>query len=363
MLVRSINIEDFRNLRTVSTSFNSGINVFYGKNGSGKTNMLEAIFTLLLGRSQRLSSDTAMITSGEDYYRLGGTVEIEGRIEELSVAYQKGYRKKVMANNTSVRLSELFGRHAVVSISPEDIEIMAGAPSARRDFINIYLSQVSQKYLANLSDYQKTLAQKNAYLKQNYCPPANPYDELLVKYGAVIIKDRYEFIESIKPKAIELYKVISGGYQLDVKYMPTVELDGGEFTTQVIMEKFRDKIIRYREREIIMKRALVGPHLDEIQFSINDLPARAFGSQGELRSSVISVKLAVYEHLETIRATSPVLLLDEIFAELDADRKDMLIELFNDFGQIFLTTASDIPESLLVNSGKYYIKDGTVLTG
>ncbi len=360
MLVKSVNIENFRNLRTVSTSFNPGTNVFYGKNGSGKTNMLEAIFTLLLGRSQRLSSDAAMVISGADYYRLEGTVDNDGRVEELSVAYQRGYRKKVEVDNTLVRLSELFGRHAVVSISPEDIEIIAGAPSARRDFVNIYLSQASQKYMANLSDYQKALAQKNAYLKQDVCPPENPYDELMVKYGTSIIYDRREFIESFTPKATDLYKEISRGHRLKIKYMPTIELDDNDSNPQAIMGKFRDKINRYRDREIIMKRALVGPHLDEIQFTINDLPARAFGSQGELRSSVISVKLAVYERLKTIRAVSPILLMDEIFAELDSGRKEVLIELFNGFGQLFLTTTSEIPESLSVNGGKYYIEDGIV---
>ena len=360
MLVKSIELNYFRNLGTTRIEFTDGVNVFYGKNGAGKTNLLEAIFVLMLARSPRGVNDTVMLAEGGEYYRLEGEIELDGRGHEIAVAYQAGGRKKITIDKIAVRAAELFETCAAVSTAPEDIELLSGGPSNRREFVNIYLSQASKKYLRDLTDYQKVLAQKNAYLKQENNAAETPYDDLLIKFGGSIMKARKEYLDAIAVSAARNYSIISKGQNFALDYQPSVKIEDNDWSEQSIQNHFAAKLRRYRERERIMQTAMVGPHRDDIDFSIRNLPARSHGSQGELRTSAVSLKLAVFDYLKKARGVSPVLLLDEIFAELDAGRKEMLVELFGEFGQIFLTSASEIPETLMSRARRFNIENGAV---
>ncbi|RKX27170.1 MAG: hypothetical protein DRP46_10165 [Candidatus Zixiibacteriota bacterium] len=360
MLVKSLELNFFRNIGTTRNEFLDGVNVFYGKNGAGKTNLLEAVFVLLLARSPRGVSDTVMLQENAEYYRLKGTVEISGKAHELTVAYQTGGRKKITIDKINSRTSELFELCTAVSTAPEDIELLSGPPSKRREFVNIYLSQASKKYIADLVDYQRVLAQKNAYLRQENNAAETPYDDLLIKYGSVIMLSRREFLDKVASTAAENYARISGGQGFDLHYKPSVRIENDDWSMGNIEDIFASKLRRYRERERIMQTSMVGPHRDEVEFVIRALPARSHGSQGELRTAAVSLKLAVFEYLKKIRGIKPVLLLDEIFAELDPGRKEMLVELFGDFGQIFLTSASEIPETLNSRVRRFKIENGAV---
>ncbi len=360
MFIRNIKIDSFRNLDVSILKCSSGINVIYGLNGSGKTNLLESLFTLLLARSPRGAADFIMVKDGSDFYRMEGEIEIEGKKHDVAVAYQKSGRKKVTFDGVTIRISELFENCTAVSASPGDTEILAGSPSQRRDFINIYLSQASKRYLSDLTDYQKVLAQKNAFLRQAANGTETPYDDLLIKYGSLIMLARNDFLAELAEFTKRHYVKISGGQLLEAVYKPSVPVENGSWDLNFIEEAFSAKLMRYREREVILQSAVVGPHRDELEFFIRGYPARTHGSQGELRSAAISLKLAVFEYLMQKRKTMPVLLLDEIFAELDHGRKNMLVELFDRFGQIFLTTASEIPESLGRKAKKFEIVNGAV---
>jgi len=358
MYIKSINLQNFRNIESLSIELNPGVNIFYGDNGSGKTNVLEALFVLCLGRSHRAAAESVMIREGCDFYRLEGEISVDGNSMTLAVAYQVGARKKVMIDKVAVRLPELYSNFALVAAGPEDSHILSGSPSIRRNFIDIYLSQHSDSYLATLSSYQKALNHKDAALKKKMDP--EPFNALLIQAGAAIMKQRREYLAELHKLAGQYYKQISGGGTLELGYMPSVRIPEEVESVEQIAEVYRRSLEANAERERIMETSLVGIHRDDIHFAINWLPARSHGSQGEWRTASVSLKLAVYHLLKQKRGFHPTLLLDEIFAELDQRRSKALMQAFKDFKQLFLTTAVEPPDFLREGSRSYRIADGQV---
>lgn len=363
MLVTSLVVDDFRNFENLNISFDSNLNIFNGVNGSGKTNLLESLFVVLLGKSQRGATDSVILRENAEYYRLEAKVRLDDRTEESAVSHQRGGRKKITIDKVTVRASELFRHYCAVATSPEDIEILSGSPSKRRNFIDIYLSQASQKYLADLTDYYKVLAQKNAFLKQDNNSEDTPYDDLLIHYGSRIMQFRIEFIRSTAPAVREIYDKISQGHEIGMTYIPSVPLEEETAELDKIVEQFRRRLKEVRQRERIMQNAMTGPHRDDIDFTIRNLPARSCGSQGELRTAAVSLKVAVYRHLKKVRKVTPILMMDEIFAELDENRREMLVALFEDAGQVFITTASAIPDYLEKQGRRFLIERGEIIDG
>ncbi len=358
MRIDNLTVTDFRNFQSLAASFSPDINIFYGRNGAGKTNLLEALFVLCLGRSQRAATDMLLVRMGSEVYRLEGTVETENGTQTLAVAYQKGGRKKITIDDVAVRIAELYERSAVVSAGPEDSAILSGPPSIRRNFIDIYLSQLSGRYLRDLIDYQKVLAQKNAALKKEMDP--SPFEPLLIQVGSRIIKRRVTFITTLQELISVHYREISGGEQLRVQYQPSVPIEDKDAGEDEIETAFQLKLDDRFVRERAVQTSLVGPHRDELYFEIDGFPARTHGSQGQWRTAAISLKLAMYDLLREERGTAPVLLLDEIFAELDSRRVMGLIDAFGGFSQLFLTTAVEPPEKLKARARSFRIHDGDI---
>jgi len=356
MRVESLKIADFRNFETLSASFTEGVNIFYGLNGSGKTNLLEAIFVFCLGRSQRGAQDVVMVRQGQAVYRLEGKVALNGGGREQAVAYQRGGRKKIVVDGVPVRLSELYDDFSIVSIGPEDSSLLSGPPSVRRGFLDIYLSQQSTRYLAALTDYTRALAQKNAALKAE--EETGPFDLLLIRYGSEVIRARNDFLITALPLVQEYYRDISEGGSIAMRYEPSVGALPQMAQASDIEQIFEGKLNSLAAREMAAGLALVGPHRDELIFEIEGFPARTHASQGEWRTAAIALKLAVYRLMQQRLERSPVLLLDEIFAELDQRRTTCLIESFGEFGQLFLTTAGEPPEPLRQNGGRFRVERG-----
>ena len=357
MLVHSFKLSSFRNFESAEIDCHNGVNIFFGRNASGKTSLLEALFLLCLGRSQRGAVDTVMVKDGSDSYRVAGKIERDERVVEAAVAYQKNMRKQVSIDKLPVRTSELYGQFAAVSTGPEDTEIISGAPSVRRTVLDLYLSQISRKYLSTLTDYQRAMAQKNAALKMEQDPGA--FNLLLADYGATVMYLRAQFLGEISGDVSRLYSDISGGSSLQIEYDPSVgEVD---FTDQQsIRRKFETRLEELAQREMIVGSSLIGPHRDDIRFLIGGYPARTHASQGEWRTAAVALKLAVYHQLRRKASTEPILLLDEIFAELDERRTEGLIGAFGEFGQLFLTTASRPPDALMDRARRFRIDAGTV---
>jgi len=366
MWIEALDVVNFRNIAKALIRPSEGVNIFYGDNGSGKTNLLEAVFTLCLGRSQRGARDIMMVgqsCEGDelDHFRLEGIGHIGGHEVRLACAYQNGGRKKFTIDNNPVRLSRLYQFFCLVSMAPADVTILDGSPTVRRHFLDLYLSQASTNYLSDLNDYNKALAQKNSFLK-NQGAMECPFDPLLVEHGSRIMAARHKFVHFLQALAPGYYQQIANHDDIpevplfSFAYKPNVGFENPED----IAVNFENKLVRYREREKILETAVVGPHRDDIEFLIGSFPARGYGSQGELRSAVIALLLASANFLESRRGARPILLLDEIFAELDARRRENLAILFEKFNQIFLTTAIRPPEIMTSQARIFHIDKGNV---
>jgi DNA replication and repair protein RecF len=358
MQLNSLSVRGFRNLAALDTDLAPGSNIFFGPNGSGKTNLLEAIFSLLLGRSQRGAADSVMLAGGSSVYRLEGQVQVDGETMQLAVAYRQNERKKITIESVRIRPAELYERFCVVSSGPEDSRILSGPPSLRRNFVDVYLSQLSPRYLASLVEYQRALTQKNAALKAQM--DASPFEALLISHGVAVIEKRRDFLGALSERVSEHYRKVSGGEAMAMAYEPSVPLSDAADSPEALSGEFSKKLARYRERELTVRTALVGPHRDEVRFEINNLPARTHGSQGQWRTAAIALKLAIYDLLQEGRGQPPILLLDEIFAELDRGRTLSLIGSFAGFSQLFLTTAVEPPEELRRNGRSYRIENGRI---
>ena len=360
MHLANIKLSNFRNFETLQLTLSAGINVLYGKNGSGKSNLLEAIFVLCLGRSQRGTKDSDIIKNEQESYRVEGAMNDCGRSAEIAVAVMRRGRKQITINGVKAKTSELYEKFSAVAVGPEDSEILAGPPSVRRLFLDLYISQLSTQYLDNITQYARILSQKNAALKENL--EFDSFNYLLAESGAKIILARQIFLESLNKSASDFYSKFSNDGRLDIKYKPSA-LEKIEVDEQEIRKQFEAKLNEVKEREVILKTSVAGPHRDEIEFDINSFPARTHGSQGEWRSAAIALKLSVYQLLKEKRGFSPILLLDEIFAELDESRSSAVIDSFDDLGQLFLTTALEPPARLAKRALSLRIDSGRIEAG
>jgi DNA replication and repair protein RecF len=363
MRLESLLVTNFRNFTSALIRPGHGVNIFYGDNGSGKTNLLEAIFTLCLGRSQRGARDVVLVReNGENYYRVEGKGRVEGREVRLSCAYEKGGRKRITIDDNPARVSRLFELFSVISMAPDDVTLFSGSPSVRRRFLDIHLAQSSPSYLADLTDYNKALAQKNSFLKDNPGQEC-PFDPLLIEYGFKIMVARHRFIHFLRALAPGYYDQIIGASTPAEKtafrceYAPNVPFTRKE----EILNEFAKKLHENRRREEALEMSVIGPHRDDIDFFIGGFPARGYGSQGEMRSAAAAVMMASANFLESRRDEKPILLLDEIFAELDRGRRENLAGLFDNFEQIFLTTAIEPPGALNRQAVVFHIADGDVM--
>lgn len=358
MRVLSLKLSGFRNFSEISFSPDPGVNIFWGPNGSGKTNLLEAIFVLCLGRSQRGVGSAILISDESETFHLQGQVSVGEYEHDVAVAFQRGGRRKLLLDGSSASASRLFETFCVVSSGPEDSTILSGSPSLRRNFIDIYLSQMSQRYLSSLTDYQRVLTQRNAALKDRMDP--GPFDDLLIETGSQIIVAREHFLSSLAPVAAEQYGTISGDHEFAMAYHPSVSITTGMNQIDTVKESFATKLTELHQREQLQMVTLCGPHRDDVNFMIDGRPTRTHASRGELRSAAISLKQAVFTMLAETRQITPVLLLDEMFGELDENRRGGLMNSLNRGGQCFLTTAGEVPQGLESGAASYKIIDGEI---
>jgi len=357
MQLTRLKAANFRNFSTIEFVPDARMNILYGPNGSGKTNLLESIFLICLGRSQRGYSDGVLIKNGEETYRVEGQFTDGDSAHEVAVAYSNRSRKQITIDGVKSRLSELYEHFNAVAIGPEDSDILSGPPSSRRLFLDLYISQLSKKYLEELTRYNRIVSQKNAALKDGL--EFDSFNELMIDSGAKIMNARGNFLKDLEENCVQYYDRFSGGSKLGIKYLPSA-FDDQEWDEKVVESQFKKKLDEIKEKEQILKTSMTGPHRDEIEFQIDQLPARTHGSQGEWRSTAVALKLAVMKLIREKRRKSPVLLLDEVFAELDNDRTGALIDSFGDFEQLFLTTASRPPKQLLNNARSFEIKNGLI---
>lgn len=366
--MESLSLRNFRNYDALDLHFEASGNLFLGGNAQGKSNLLEAIHCLCVARSPRNADDDDLIMHGSEYLLLDGKgVGAGNRRVTVEIRYVRERGRQLRINGTvHRRISDLLGLFYVINLSPEDGAVVGGAPRQRRRFLNFCICQISASYWASLTEYQRIVQQRNMALRtcsrgRWSCADADEleaWDRQLVTVGTRIIRKRGEFLRKLSPEVDRFHRRISnGGERLSLTYKPASELDEhGDIERQ-----FKAALERLRERELKFGMTLVGPHRDEVLITVNDLDIKAFGSQGQHRTAAIALKLAAARFLEKEKGEQPILLLDDVFAELDQNRTRQLFDLLDDFGQLFIATAK---ESDLAGCGenlhRMIIADGTV---
>ena len=336
MKINKLSVYNFRNYKNETVSFGENTNIIYGKNAQGKTNLLEAIYLFSHGRSHRTKSDTEMINFESDFMRLCLEFSDKDRDYKAVMQLGKSGKKSISINNVPItKLSMLMRYLNVVMFSPEDLQIIKGAPLLRRHFLDEAISQLYPVYLKRLISYHKNLAQKNNLLKKMRFSekPQNDmldvWNEQLADDGSFIMKSRADFIEKLNSYAAKIHKEICGEI-LNLLYTPSVDCD------IIDKENFYKKLSSVSVREIENGASLYGIQRDEIRFFIGDKEIKNFASQGQQRTAVLSLKMAQMELIADLREEYPVLLLDDIMSELDLDRRAYLAGKIRD-KQVILT--------------------------
>ena len=353
MTVSDLTVKNFRNLSEQKISFGNGVNVIIGNNGHGKTNILEAIYYFCEGRSHRGAKDREIIKFGEDFLRSEISFNSEYRAQNVRVSLTD--KKLLLLNGVAVRkTSDLLGHVKCVLFTPDDMSVIKGSPGERRRFLDALITPLKPRYFTLLKSYKRILLQKNKALKEM------PDRELigvwnsgLAENAAEIIALRGEYTEILSKEAKRLYSEIGKKEDnLLVEYIPFIKLNEVNAIEQ-IKKAFNDVM----EKEIRFKTSLIGIQRDELGILLNDEPLKSFGSQGQIRSAVLSLKLSQLYVMEKELGERPVLLLDDIMSELDKERREFLLVKIKE-GQVIIT-CTDVDEFRLRENDRILrIEDG-----
>ncbi|MCM1368037.1 MAG: DNA replication/repair protein RecF [Roseburia sp.] len=347
MTVKSVYVNNYRNASERFVTLAEGRNAFVGANARGKTNLLEAVYISGVGKSFRTPRDRELIKSDAQRATVSVTAEKNGAEETVKLVIDRETNKRVSINDVPIsRMSELMGVCPVVLFCPDGLKIVKDAPADRRRFMDIALCQVSKAYFAALSRYEKVLVSRNRLLKSGGATDNTlaPWDELLAESGAKIIKSRRGYVRSLNAPAAEIHGYLSDGEALSLEY----EGINGDSVESIRAELLR-RYAADREGDLRLKYTHSGPHKDDIKLSVNGTDVRAFGSQGQQRTVALSMKLAEMRLLTDVLGTSPVLLLDDVFSELDISRRKKLLSAIDGCQSIITATERDVFADFDVN--------------
>ena len=337
MNIRSNELKNFRNFENLEISFDEGTNILFGDNAQGKTNILEAAYMSGTTKSPKGSRDKEMIRFGEEEAHLKTVVVRGGREYQIDMHLKKNRAKGIAIDKIPIKkASELFGILNIVFFSPEDLNIIKNGPAERRRFLDSELCQLDRIYLADLTNYNKILVQRNKLLKDMIYRPSLSdtlpvWDMQLIETGKKIIRRRKQFVDELREIVSDIHYRISGGKEeLFLKYEPNID--------DIF---FEDELSRAKEKDKKLCQTSVGPHRDDLLFSIGDVDIRKYGSQGQQRTSALSLKLSEIELVRKSISDTPVLLLDDVLSELDSSRQNYLLNNISDTQTIITCTGLD----------------------
>jgi len=352
--IQRIRLTNFRNFADTEVDFAPRRNLIVGPNAQGKTNLLEAIHVLGVGRSHRDRKDQNLVRFGQAYYRLEGTVQHIGVKTTIEATYADD-RKRIRINSKEARPSALLGLAPVVVSSPEDIDMIKRSPGYRRTFLDLALAQVSREYLVALSGYSRALAQRNMLLKRLQDgvasrSEAEVWDDAVVDLGAKLVSARIAFLAEIQPATTANTEAMSGaalpvalvyeprGYQL-AEDTAVAGGSPGEVIPGLVRQGLQRALEENRRLEVARGFTLFGPHVDDFRFLCGGRDIRVFGSEGEQRTAVLALRCAEVALIKDRLGQYPIVLLDDVFAELDQARSSALAALISGFDQIVLTSS------------------------
>jgi DNA replication and repair protein RecF len=353
MYLKNINLYDFRNYHKQAVNFESQKTILLGNNAQGKSNLLEAVELLATLKSHRTNRDQDLILEGSKTGQILATIERTHGESELGITFRSPGRRSVMLNHENLRRHlDFLGYINAVEFSCLDLDLVRGSPETRRTWLDTLLIQLEPVYANIINQYYKILRQRNALLKvirkkmdeqendhnlSGEMSQLKVWDQQLAEAGTRVTRRRHRVIERLNPLAQNWHKNISGGTEiLEINYLPNIIIDSEE--TQEVQQAFLDKIEQRRMAEKQLATTVVGPHRDDVEFNINNSPAKSYGSQGQQRTLVLGIKLAELQLIEDVIGEPPLLLLDDVLAELDPNRQNQLLEVIQGRFQTLITT-------------------------
>ena len=366
MRVRRIELRNYRNYAKEMIHLSPGVNVFLGQNAQGKTNILEAVYYAALGRSHRTSIDAELVRweTGEAKFSLDFLrFDVENQLEFL---FFRNRRRRIVKNGAPVRMKDLIGTINVVLFSPEDLFLIKGAPAGRRRFLDMEISQADSAYFYDLAVYTRLLAQRNSLLKKIRDGEAEEnelslWDAQMVPRAVSVIQKRMEVVKKIGALAAEMQKNLSGGKETLSLHYELHGMEKEEDMTNDLYSWYNKKLAESARLDILRGSTRFGPHRDDIAFFVNGADLRSYGSQGQQRTGVLSLKLAELAFFREETGEYPVLLLDDVMSELDRERREQLLDFIKGEELQALVTATD--EAYIPSGGFgqiFHVDHGTV---
>lgn len=357
MYIKNLNLTNFRNYEKQSIEFSKSTNIFIGKNAQGKTSILESIFVLAFTKSHKVFKDSDLIYNGTEYAKINALINLNDKDTQLDIIVSK-LGKKAKYNQIELeKLSEYIGNLNVVMFAPEDLDLIKGNPKTRRKFLDLEIGQISKEYIYNLQNYRKVLKQRNDLLKSMQKIKSNDYmlldviTDQLIGYQESILDQRVEFITKIANYANNHYKTLSStDHNLKIEYIPSIN------------KNFKEEYIRKYQYDVITGTTSLGIHRDDVEFYLDNFFIKSHSSQGEQRTAVLAVKLALIDFIFEYKKQYPVLLLDDVLSELDKKRQTNLLEYIENTVQTFITTTdlSNIDLSKINNYQLFNVIEGNI---
>lgn len=366
MILNSIKLKNFRNYKNLDIHFSKGINILYGKNAQGKTNLLESIYVLALTKSHRSFIDHNLISKGEVSSKITARIEKDGIATQYSLLLDQKKKKCYIENDEIKKLADYISNINIIIFYPEDLEIVKGSPQSRRRYINVEISQLNRNYFRILNDYTRLLKMRNDSLKKmaSISGFEHPYFQAVTQYliekAVFLYKMRIKFIEKLNSQCESIFFDISGKKGFRIKYESSFVLEN--LTVDEIRQKLNQKFKELKHQEYRIKTTMIGPHKDDISFWLDDINLKNFGSQGQQRLAVLALKLSEINIFEHYCQSKPILLLDDVFSELDDIKKNNLLSYIKTDIQTIITTTeiSNIENSILEQSKLIEIENGAI---
>ena len=369
MKLTNLQLQNFRNYESIQLEFTDGVHVFIGENAQGKTNLMESIYALAMTKSHRTTNDKELIGWNKEFATIKGTVEKTATKTNLELQFSKKGKIAKVNYLEQKRLSSYLGNLNVILFAPENLTLVKGSPQNRRKFVDMELGQMSSLYLYDLVEYNRVLKQRNTYLKQLAIKKKQPDEyldvlsEMLSELASKIVFHRLDFMKQLEALAIPIHDQLSlGREKFSVSYQATIPLEDG-LTPSQMKEIYMNQFKKNQTREADQATTLIGPHRDDLIFYLNEIPVQTYGSQGQQRSTVLSLKLAEIELMKLSTGEYPLLLLDDVLSELDDDRQTHLIKAIENKVQTFITTTSldGIKQQFINEPVVIPIEKGTIL--
>ncbi|MBM7552208.1 DNA replication/repair protein RecF [Thalassobacillus pellis] len=370
MHIKEIKLRSFRNYNQIELQFDDKINVIIGENAQGKTNLMEAIYLLAFTKSHRTPRDKELIQWSQEYAKIEGSVIKRNRRFPLEIILSKKGKKAKLNHLEQKRLSDYIGALNVVMFAPEDLNLVKGSPQVRRRFIDMEIGQIQPAYIYHLAQYVKVLKQRNHLLKdlqrhrQTDKTMLYVLTDQLVEHAATILERRFKFLKLLRNWAGPIHKSISRSLEtLEIHYEASVQVSE-DMKLETIVNRYQEKYSEIEDKEIDRGTTLAGPHRDDLLFHVNEKNVQTYGSQGQQRTTALSLKLAEIELIHNEVGEYPVLLLDDVLSELDDYRQSHLLQTIQGKVQTFVSTTGidGINHEAMAGAEIFRVDNGTIET-